>query len=114
MTSTERNEEIWKLNSTHFLHYHDKEGRTTDGRGIFKPAFDRIMETLSRETAEVEAKSHREWRANKKGVLLETVKKLFKDRSGYRCDHCERQYDDDICNACFAKMLVEKFEESIK
>ena len=50
------NEEIWNLNSTHFLHYHDKEGRTTDGRGIFKPAFDQIMEAKDLEKEEAVAK----------------------------------------------------------
>ena len=57
---------------------------------------------------------YKEWRANKKGKLMENIKKLLQTRTGYICIHCDRQYDDNICDICFAKMLVERFEETIK
>ena len=39
--------------------------------------------------------------------------KMLRNRSHTRCDHCERQYDDDTCDSCFAKRLVEAvLEES--
>lgn len=43
---------------------------------------------------------------------LSTLKKLLKERRGYTCDHCDRQYDDDICDHCFAKMILKKLEEN--
>lgn len=54
------------------------------------------------------------WKKDKKGILIGEIKKRISGRKGYTCDHCERQYDDDICDACFAKMLVECFQETIE
>lgn len=39
---------------------------------------------------------------------LAILKKLLKDRRHYTCEHCERQYDDDICDYCFAKKILKE------
>lgn len=55
----------------------------------------------------------KDWKSNKKGNLINDIKKLISGRSGISCDHCERQYDDDICDGCFAVLLVNKFQETL-
>ena len=37
--------------------------------------------------------------------VKQDVVNLLRNRSSYCCDHCERQYDDDICNKCFVDMI---------
>ena len=32
--------------------------------------------------------------------------KLIRDRRHYACDHCDRQYDDAICDNCFTKKII--------
>lgn len=54
-----------------------------------------------------------EWKSKRKGTLIEDVKKEMKTRSGLTCDHCERQYDDDMCDSCFARRLVNMFQETL-
>ena len=55
----------------------------------------------------------KEWKANKKGKLISEVKKSIQTRSGLTCVHCDRQYDDDMCDSCFSVHLVNKFQESL-
>lgn len=54
------------------------------------------------------------WKANEKSRLINEVRRVFKGRKGYTCDHCERQFDDSICDDCLAVLLVNKFQDSIK
>lgn len=54
-----------------------------------------------------------EWKSSKKAKLTQEIKDLITGRTGYACEHCVRQYDDDICDMCFAKMLVKRFESTI-
>ena len=76
------NEEIWNLNSTHFLHYHDKEGITTEGRGIFKPAFDRIMDAKDAAHAIQIASLEKELAEAKKDVVrIKSAYELGSDRA---------------------------------
>ena len=53
------------------------------------------------------------WKSNKKGKLIADIKKELISRSGKTCVHCERRYDDDICNDCFSKRLADVFQESL-
>ena len=36
------------------------------------------------------------------------IQKDFDRRRSLICDHCERQYDDDMCDKCFSKRLYGK------
>lgn len=56
----------------------------------------------------------KEWKSQKKGPLIGEIRRLISNRSGLTCDHCERQYDDDICDACFAVRLVETFQKTLE
>lgn len=39
-------EKILNDHKTHFLHYHDKEGRTTDGKAVFEYQFQFVIEKI--------------------------------------------------------------------
>jgi hypothetical protein len=55
----------------------------------------------------------KKWKEKSKSPLINDIVKIIKNRKGYNCIHCDRQYDDDICDACFGVFLVNKFEESL-
>jgi len=54
-----------------------------------------------------------EWKSSLKSPLINEVVKVLKNRKGYSCKHCERQYDDDICDDCLAVLLVNRFQDSL-
>lgn len=37
----------------------------------------------------------------------------FNNRDHFTCDHCERQYDDSICETCFRKRLHREVVEAL-
>ena len=55
----------------------------------------------------------REWKSTKKGKLISDIRKTIENRRGLTCDHCDRQYDDDMCDACLARHLVDMFERTL-
>ena len=41
--------------------------------------------------------------------------RLRKSRKAYTCDHCERQYDDSICDDCLENLIAgEQAKELLK
>lgn len=53
------------------------------------------------------------WKKNRKGKLIQDVTKRLNTRSGLTCKHCDRRYDDDMCNKCFSVLLVNMFQDSL-
>lgn len=50
-------------------------------------------------------------RDRKLNKFREQIKKMLRDRTHTRCDHCERQYDDSTCDQCFANKIVKAMLE---
>lgn len=46
--------------------------------------------------------------------ILKSIKWDMENRSSLLCDHCERRFDDDICDKCFKKRIYEKLDKAIK
>ena len=40
------------------------------------------------------------------GEITESIIKLFRNRESSTCDHCERQYDDSVCDKCLAQRML--------
>lgn len=53
------------------------------------------------------------WKQKQKGVLINKINHSIKNRRSLTCDHCERRYDDDMCDSCLSVMLVDMFQESL-
>lgn len=54
-----------------------------------------------------------EWKYKQKAKLIISVKKELQSRRSLTCEHSDRQYDDDMCDSCFSKRLVDMFQDSI-
>ena len=50
---------------------------------------------------------------NHKKSQAKKIKDLFDNKSGLTCDHCERQYDDDMCDKCFSKKLYKEVLDAL-
>lgn len=37
--------------------------------------------------------------------IAESIIKMFRNRESSTCDHCERRYDDSVCDKCLAQRL---------
>lgn len=46
-------------------------------------------------------------------IAREIIYKTFNTRDAYVCDHCERRYDDSICETCFRIKLFEKTKDAL-
>ena len=56
----------------------------------------------------------KEWKSKQKGNLINDIKRTIENRRSLTCNHCERQYDDDMCDGCLAVYIVNKFQKSIE
>ena len=49
----------------------------------------------------------------KNGIITEEIVKMFRNRESSTCDHCERQYDDSVCNKCLAQRLWKAIKKAL-
>ena len=70
-----------------------------DEEGEMDKSKDSAMITLKNLRVDVSAASA--------DVLTEIIE-IVNHRDSYMCDHCDRQFDDSVCDKCLRKMLVGK------
>lgn len=51
--------------------------------------------------------------ARQNGAITEEIVKMFRNRESSTCDHCERQYDDSVCDKCLAQRLWKAIKKAL-